>query len=128
MTVAGADILLLGGSGQVGSELLPVLRQRDRVLAPTRAELDLTDLAAVRESIAQCRPSMIVNAAALTAVDRAEAEPALAFALNEQLPRVLAEECARLDALLVHYSTDYVFDGESKVPYRENDPPAPVNV
>lgn len=128
MTVAGADILLLGGTGQVGSELLPVLRQRDRVLAPTRAELDLTNLAAVRELIAQCRPRLIVNAAALTAVDRAEAEPVLAFALNEHLPRVLAEECARLDALLVHYSTDYVFDGESNVPYREDDPPAPVNI
>ena len=128
MTVAAADILLLGGTGQVGSELLPVLRRRDRVLAPTRAELDLTNLAAVRELIAQCRPNTIVNAAALTAVDRAEAEPALAFTLNEHLPRVLAEECARLDALLVHYSTDYVFDGESTVPYREDDPPAPVNV
>lgn len=128
MTVAGADILLLGGTGQVGSELLPVLQQRDRVLAPTRAELDLTNLAAVREWIERCRPRMIVNAAALTAVDRAEAEPVLAFALNEHLPRVLAEECARLDALLVHYSTDYVFGGESSVPYRENDPAAPVNV
>lgn len=128
MTVAGAAILLLGGTGQVGSELLPVLRQRDRVFAPSRAELDLTNLGGVRELIAQCRPRMIVNAAALTAVDRAEAEPGLAFALNEHLPRVLAEESARVDALLVHYSTDYVFDGESEVPYREADLAAPVNV
>ncbi|MEP6591144.1 MAG: dTDP-4-dehydrorhamnose reductase [Gemmatimonadota bacterium] len=121
-------ILLLGGSGQVGWELRRTLAPLGDILAPTRAELDLTDEGALRRSIRASKPQVVVNAAAYTAVDQAEAAVSQAEALNARLPRVLAEEAADIDAVLVHYSTDYVFDGAGTHPYREEDQTSPLGV
>jgi dTDP-4-dehydrorhamnose reductase len=98
------------------------------VVAPKRAELDAENADAVRDAIRSLRPACIVNAAAFSTVDPAEDTPDLARRLNATLPRVLAEEAARLAVPLVHYSTDYVFDGESSRPYTERDTPNPLNV
>ena len=91
-------------------------------------DLDLNDTGKIRESVRAAAPRVIVNAAAYTAVDRAESEPGLAMAVNGIAPSVLAEEAKRCGALLVHYSTDYVFDGRKEGPYTEEDRPAPLNV
>lgn len=123
---ASPTILLLGAAGQLGSELREVLGGVARLVALTRAELDLRDVPRLRETVRTVAPAAIVNAAAFTSVDRAESEPALAHAINAIAPGVLAEEAARAGALLVHYSTDYVFDGTARVPYREDDPPNPL--
>lgn len=120
-------ILLLGATGQVGSLLAQALPALGDVRAPTRAQLDLTDIDRVRVFLSASPPNVVVNAAAYAAVDTAEDEADLAFALNATLPRALAESCARSGALLVHYSTDYVFDGMQRTPYRETDPPNPIN-
>ncbi len=98
------------------------------VVVTGREECDLSSEQSVRDTVRQVKPAVIINAAAYTAVDLAEKERDLCFAINAVAPRVLAEEAARLDALLIHYSTDYVFDGEKSEPYLENDPINPVNV
>lgn len=121
-------ILLTGRNGQVGWELERLLAQVGEVIALDRQQLDLGDDASIRRATRAAAPDVIVNAAAYTAVDRAESEPALASAVNGTAPGILAEEARRCDALLVHYSTDYVFDGEKGVPYREDDPPSPLSV
>lgn len=121
-------ILLLGRHGQVGWELQRSLAPLGPVLACGRAEADLTRLEPLRERLRAAAPHVIVNAAAYTAVDKAEEEPALARRINTEAVAVLAEEAARLGAWLVHYSTDYVFDGARSGPYRESDPTAPLNV
>lgn len=121
-------ILVLGGSGQIGWELQRSLAPLGEILAPLRAELDLLDLAALRAAIRRVGPSVIVNAAAYTDVDRAESEPDLARELNTLVPAVLALEARELGALLIHYSTDYVFDGSKARPYLEEDAPHPLNV
>jgi dTDP-4-dehydrorhamnose reductase len=121
-------ILLTGGSGQVGHELARALQGLGEVFAPRRAELDLSDLDQVRAVVRAARPALIVNAAAYTAVDRAESEPALALRINAEAPAVLAEEARALGAAMVQYSTDYVFDGSKSGPYLESDPAAPLNV
>jgi dTDP-4-dehydrorhamnose reductase len=121
-------ILLTGRNGQVGGDLYPLLTSMGEVLATDRATLDLTDGNKIRERIEQFRPDVIINAAAYTAVDKAEREPELAHAINATAPGVLAEESARCGALLVHYSTDYVFDGTKLEPYVESDPINPLNV
>jgi len=127
-------ILLLGKTGQVGGELTPLLRQlagssADEALVTLgRADVDLSDAAALAQAVQQVQPSLIVNAAAHTAVDRAETEPDIAFAINAIAPGVLAQQAAKLNALLVHYSTDYVFDGSQRTPYRESDPTHPLGV
>jgi dTDP-4-dehydrorhamnose reductase len=97
------------------------------VIAPTRAEADLTDPDSLRAVIDRVRPLVIVNAAALTNVDHAERDPALANAVNTIAPRVMAEAARRVGALMVHYSTDYVFDGATRVPYDEEAEPNPIN-
>jgi dTDP-4-dehydrorhamnose reductase len=122
------QILLTGARGQVGSELARALAPLGHVVAPTHAVLDLTDAAALRSTVRALRPAYIVNAAAYTAVDRAESEPAMCAAINADAPRILAEEAARVGAVMVHYSTDYVFDGSKGAPYVEDDPTAPLNV
>jgi dTDP-4-dehydrorhamnose reductase len=121
-------ILLTGRNGQVGWELERALAPLGEVVALDRTGLDLSDPAAIRRVVRDVVPAVVVNAAAYTAVDRAESESALARAINAVAPGVLAEEVRRSGALLVHYSTDYVFDGEKRTPYVEEDPPHPLNV
>lgn len=127
-------ILLLGKAGQVGGALTPLLRQLagssadQAVVTLGRADVDLSDAAALAQAVQRVQPSLIVNAAAHTAVDRAETESEVTFAINAVAPGVLAAQAAKLNALLVHYSTDYVFDGSQRTPYRESDPTHPLGV
>jgi dTDP-4-dehydrorhamnose reductase len=121
-------ILLTGASGQLGWELRRELAPLGDVLAPDRSQLDLAQPDTLRGRMREIAPDVVVNAAAYTAVDRAETEPELARLVNAIAPGILAEEAHRLDAGLVHYSTDYVFDGTKSGPYIESDPPNPLNV
>lgn len=121
-------ILLLGANGQVGHELQRTLATLGPVHTTTRATLDLSDEAALRDCIRTVAPQWIVNAAAYTAVDAAESDTERAHWVNAAAPRLLAEEATRIGAWLVHYSTDYVFDGLATRPYVENDPVAPRSV
>ena len=120
-------ILLTGCRGQVGSELACALAALGDVVATDRTTLDLADADATRRTVREARPSIIVNAAAYTAVDKAESERAIAMQVNGIAPGLLGEEAKRLGALLVHYSTDYVFNGEKRSPYTEDDVPNPLN-
>ncbi len=120
-------VLLTGHTGQVGWELQRCLAPLGEVIAPDRAALDLGQPDRVAALVRSSRPDLIVNAAAYTAVDRAETDADACFAANAGSVAVLAQEAARLGALLVHYSTDYVFDGTRRVPYVETDAPAPIN-
>jgi dTDP-4-dehydrorhamnose reductase len=120
-------ILLTGKSGQVGSALTTTLASLGEILAPGRAQLDLASPGSIAAAVRESRPGIIVNAAAYTAVDQAEQEEALALRVNRDGPGILAEEAARIGALLVHFSTDYVFDGEKPAPYVETDTPNPLN-
>jgi len=121
-------ILLTGASGQVGWELRRTLAPLGPIVAPGHVDLDLTDTAAIRAVIRSVAPTVIVNAAAYTAVDRAETERDRAYAINAVAPGVIAEEGARLGAAVIHYSTDYVFDGAKRTPYTEDDPVRPLGV
>jgi dTDP-4-dehydrorhamnose reductase len=125
--VTRPTILLIGSAGQLGFELARVLPAHGEVVALDRAALDLADADAVVAAVRGARPRLIVNAAAYTAVDRAESEPGLADAINTRAPGILAEEARRAGALLIHYSTDYVFDGAAAAPYDELAAPNPVN-
>jgi dTDP-4-dehydrorhamnose reductase len=120
-------ILLTGRNGQVGWELAHALPALGEVIATDRSTLDLQDADQIRRVVRESRPAIVVNAAAYTAVDKAEAEPALASGANAVAPGVLGEEVKRLGALLVHYSTDYVFDGEKRIAYTEADAPNPLS-
>lgn len=120
-------ILLFGSQGQVGWELSRALLPLGEVIPITRAEADFGKPDALRSVVRSTRPDLIINAAAYTAVDAAEANEEEAFIVNALAPGILAEEAKRQDALLIHYSTDYVFDGESTRPYAELDSPAPQN-
>jgi len=122
------SILLLGKDGQVGWQLQRSLAPHGQVIAYGRIECDMADLDCVRSVVRQIKPSVIVNASAYTAVDRAESEPELARRINAEAPGVLAEEAAVLGALLVHYSTDYVYDGGKSGAYVETDAPSPQSV
>ncbi len=121
-------ILLTGKGGQVGSELHCFLPTLGDLVAPDRRELDLLDPDSIRLVVRNIRPQLIVNAAAYTAVDAAESDKANARAVNAIAPAVLAEEAKKLDAAIVHYSTDYVFDGAKAAPYEEMDPANPISV
>lgn len=121
-------ILLLGASGQVGRELSRELSAFGRVTAPTSAELDLTSPAAIRDGVRAMRPLLIVNAAAYTAVDAAESNADRCAAINATAPGVLAEEAEKNGAYLIHFSTDYVFDGTKTTPYVETDATNPLGV
>lgn len=120
--------LLIGKNGQVGWELQNALVPLGPVISPGRSCIDLTKPDTIRKTIRDLSPTIIVNAAGYTAVDKAEAEPALVKQINATAPGILAEEAKHLGALLVHYSTDYVFDGKSPKPYTEEDRPSPVNI
>lgn len=121
-------ILLTGVGGQVGWELQRSLATLGRVVAPRREELDLSKGQDVRAAIRKLKPDLIVNPAAYTAVDKAESEAGLAYAINAEAPAIMATEAARLDVTLVHFSTDYVFDGSKEAPYVETDTPHPLGV
>jgi dTDP-4-dehydrorhamnose reductase len=114
--VMNPTILLLGRTGQVGSELACLLPQFGKVIAPERADLDLSKTADIRKTIEHVRPRFIVNAAAYTAVDQAEKDEATARLINSDAPATIAEEARKLGATLIHYSTDYVFDGRKGSP------------
>lgn len=121
-------ILLTGAGGQVGYELERSLQPLGLVTAVDRSRMDLSDIGQVREVIRSVKPGLIVNAAAYTAVDMAESEPELARRINAEAPEVMALEARRLGAAMVHYSTDYVFDGSKAGAYVETDTPNPLNV
>lgn len=121
-------ILLTGKNGQVGFELRRSLAVLGEIVAVDAAECDLADAAAIRRLVHELQPSVIVNPAAYTAVDKAEGDAGTAHAVNTGAPGVLAEEASRLGALLVHYSTDYVFDGSKAGEYLEDDAPNPQSV
>ena len=120
--------VLLGAQGQLGHALAQTLPVLGEVLAFGRQQVDLAQAEALRALLDQHQPQLIVNAAAYTAVDKAEQEPDVAHAINAQAPAVLAQWAAAQGAVLVHYSTDYVFDGQSPQPYTEVDVPAPQSV
>ena len=121
-------ILLTGADGQVGYELLRCLQGLGEIVACDRKRLDLADLDQVRDAIRSVQPELIVNAAAYTAVDRAESEPELALRVNAQAPGVMALQAREVGAALVHFSTDYVFSGDKDAPYTEGDRTGPLNV
>lgn len=120
-------VLILGAKGQVGQELQRSFAPDTELISCDRNEADLARPEQLREVVRRHAPSVILNAAAYTAVDRAETEKELATTINAVAPRVLAEEARRQDALLVHYSTDYVFDGTKHGPWVETDGPNPLN-
>lgn len=121
-------ILLTGATGQVGFELARRLQRMGEVIAVDRTRMDLADLDQVRDVVRQIKPNLIVNPAAYTNVDKAESEPALAHRINAEAPAVMAAEALKLGCAIVHYSTDYVFDGTKTGPYTETDPVNPINV
>lgn len=131
-------VLLIGAAGQVGTELCRSLADGHELVTTTRTggasqgrthlALDVADAAAIARVVRELRPDAIVNASAYTAVDRAESEPGPAFAVNADAPAAMAAAAHATGALLVHYSTDYVFDGQGSRPYREDDPTAPLGV
>jgi dTDP-4-dehydrorhamnose reductase len=123
-----ARILIVGNAGQVGVELQRSFAGYGELVGVDRESVDLAQPDQVRALVRRVEPEIILNAAAYTAVDRAESEPELAHAINADAPRILAEEALRSNALLVHYSTDYVFDGDKQGPWTEEDAPAPLNV
>ena len=121
-------ILLTGAHGQLGTDLLPLLQPLGEVVAAGRADCDFCSGEAIRKLVAGLRPTVIVNPAAYTAVNDAEAHSELAYAINATAAGTLAEEARKSGAMLVHYSTDYVFDGSKPRAYTESDEPAPLNV
>ena len=122
------SILVFGGSGQVGRQLLVALAPLGSIVAPPRAMADLTKPDDLKALVERVQPAVVINAAALTNVDAAERDPALAHAVNEVAPGVIASAARDVGALMVHYSTDYVFDGASTTPYDETSMPNPINV
>jgi dTDP-4-dehydrorhamnose reductase len=121
-------VLLFGGGGQVGHALQACSPFADQLVVATRRDCDLTDAESLRMLVRRVQPNVIVNAAAYTAVDKAESDRESCFAVNAAAPAVMATEAAALGAKLVHYSTDYVFDGNKMTPYVEEDPTGPGNV
>lgn len=126
--VGERGILITGGNGQVGWELQRTLAALGEVIAPGRETLDLSRPETLRAAVLALRPRWIVNAAAYTAVDKAESERDLAYVVNAESPRALAEAALEVGAALVHYSTDYVFDGSGDSPFAEDAPVNPLNV
>ena len=121
-------ILQIGTNGQLGWELLRTCAPLGEVVALDYPDVDLSDYAGLRELARSVKPDIIINAAAYTNVDKAESEPEKARAINATGPGVLAEEAKKINAVMVHYSTDYVFDGTKGSPYVETDTPKPLSV
>ncbi|OYD19607.1 NAD(P)-dependent oxidoreductase, partial [Oceanimonas baumannii] len=121
-------ILITGQHGQVSQALQQRLPPLGQLIVLGREQLDLTNVDQIRQQVRAHRPGLIINAAAHTAVDQAESEPEVAFAINAIAPGILAEEAKALGAPLIHYSTDYVFDGSKPAPYTEADTPNPLGV
>ncbi|MES2220814.1 MAG: dTDP-4-dehydrorhamnose reductase, partial [Acidobacteriota bacterium] len=121
-------ILLTGRDGQVGRELSRSLAKLGEVTATGRDELDLTSDYAIGDMVHEVRPQLIVNAAAYTAVDKAESEPDFAHRINAEAVGTLAAAAKSVGAAIIHYSTDYVFDGSKEMPYVETDRPHPLSV
>jgi dTDP-4-dehydrorhamnose reductase len=121
-------VLVVGAGGQLGEAMVDGLGAGHEVIRRTRADLDVTDAAAVRQQVTAMCPDAIVNCAAYTNVDGAEDDPRTALAVNAWAPRTLARAAAEVDATLVHFSTDFVFDGETSRPYTEADTPNPRGV
>ncbi|ACO32671.1 MULTISPECIES: dTDP-4-dehydrorhamnose reductase [Acidobacterium] len=126
--MASRKAMILGSTGQVGVELQRSFAGYGEVLAYDRSQADLTRPGAIIETIRQQKPSVVLLAAAYTAVDKAESEPELAMAVNAEAPGLLAQACAESDILFVTYSTDYVFDGSKREPWVESDEPRPLNM
>jgi len=120
-------ILLTGKTGQVGYELERSLQGLGEIIAFDRTQMDLTNLNQVRDIIRTVQPDLIINPAGYTNVDKAESEPDLAMRINGEAPAVMAEEAQKLGAAMIHYSTDYVFDGTKTTPYTEDDATCPIN-
>ncbi len=120
-------VLIVGGSGQLGQELQRSFAGTIPLVAVDREVVDLTVPEQIRAIVSSVKPDVILNSAAYTAVDRAESQPEIAGAVNARAPRILAEEALKAGALLVHYSTDYVFDGTKERAWTEEDAPAPLN-
>ncbi|MEC8820892.1 MAG: NAD(P)-dependent oxidoreductase, partial [Pseudomonadota bacterium] len=122
-------ILLLGSNGQVGYELARSLGPLAEIIAPARIEFDLSaSEQLIADKIQQLKPDLVINAAAYTAVDKAETETELAWQINATAPAVMAAICELMNIPLIHFSTDYVFDGNSQYPWNEADQTAPLNV
>ena len=121
-------ILLIGSQGQVGSELSKTLNSLGELVCANRQILDLNEIGQIRDYIQQVKPNIIVNAAAYTAVDKAESEQDLAYQINAIAPQIIAEEAEKLGAILLHISTDYVFDGQKNTPYLETDITNPLGI
>ena len=124
--MSNPTILIIGKIGQVGWELRRTVAPLGRVVAVDYPEIDLTGGGSIRKWVQDVRPNVVINAAAYTAVDKAETETERAMQINGAAPGILAEEAKKLGALLVHYSTDYVFDGTKQTPYLEDDTPNPL--
>jgi dTDP-4-dehydrorhamnose reductase len=121
-------ILLAGSGGQLAQELQQILLFSGEVIAVDRTRLDLSQPESIRQVMAEIQPDLVVNSGAYTAVDKAESEPELAYAVNGIAPGVLAEECEKLRSTLIHISTDYVFDGSQGSPYQETDSTNPLGI
>lgn len=128
MNRADLKIVIIGRSGQLAWEANQRFQGLGEVICIGRPELDLKNIEGLWAEIRRIKPSVLVNAAAYTAVDQAESEPDVAMKINSEAPAVMAEEAKRLGTLFISYSTDYVFDGKSTTPYSETDHPAPLNV
>ena len=128
MSKSETRILLTGVIGQVGGDLLPLLQPFGSIIAADLPDFDFLDPASVRRFAKDCKPHWIVNPAAYTAVDKSEAEPDLAYAINAEAPRVLGDVAAELGIPVIHFSTDYVFNGSGTEPWKENDETGPLGV
>ena len=126
--MAARRFLVTGATGQVGGELVHTLAPLGEVISPTRTEMDLSDAASVRAFLRETKPDWIVSAGAYTAVDKAESEPELAYAVNRDAVEVMGGEAKAIGAAVLHFSTDYVFNGEGTKPWVEDDPTGPLGV
>jgi dTDP-4-dehydrorhamnose reductase len=126
--MAACRILVTGGSGQVGEALQRTLAPLGEVIAPSSGTLNLEDAASIRRAMRESQPRWVVNAGAYTAVDKAQSEPARAFAINAAAPEVFGEEAKRIGAAVINFSTDYVFNGAKSAPYLETDATGPLNI